>query len=91
MKKPFYVDFIIKLKNGRIGYMDTKSGWTVKDAVSSGKVKGLNQFLNKDSSFFGGIVINTNQTDCSGSWRVSKNKIINVEMDNKDHWEALCF
>lgn len=91
MKKPFYVDFIIKLKNGRIGYMDTKSGWTVKDAVSSGKVKGLNQFLNKDSSFFGGIVINTNQTDCSGSWRVSKNKIINLEMDNKDHWEALCF
>lgn len=30
--KPFYVDWIIKYKNGRIGLFDTKAGITARDA-----------------------------------------------------------
>jgi type III restriction enzyme len=55
----FYVDFIIKLKDGRIGLFDTKSGWT---AASAGpKSDGLQQYIKeqnkKNRNLFGGIVI----------------------------------
>jgi type III restriction enzyme len=32
-QNPFYVDFIIKFKNGTIGLYDTKSGRTIKDSI----------------------------------------------------------
>ncbi|MDL1937517.1 hypothetical protein FBQ94_00445 [Candidatus Jettenia sp. AMX1] len=38
-KKPFYIDFIVKLKDGRIGLFDTKSGLTQKTAGP--KIDGL--------------------------------------------------
>lgn len=54
----FYVDFIVKLKGGRIGLFDTKSGWTAKDAGN--KSDGLQMYIRKENKngkdLFGGII-----------------------------------
>jgi type III restriction enzyme len=54
----FYVDFIVKFTNGKIGLFDTKSGWTAKDAGN--KSDGLQQYIKdqnkKGKKLFGGIV-----------------------------------
>lgn len=55
----FYVDFIVKFKNGRIGLFDTKSGWTAE--IAGNKSDGLQKYINdqnkKGKKLFGGIVI----------------------------------
>lgn len=55
----FYVDFIVKFSDGRIGLFDTKSGWTAKEAGN--KSDGLQQYIKdqnmKGKNYFGGIII----------------------------------
>ncbi len=76
-QKPFYVDFIVKLKDGRIGLFDTKAGITQK--VAGAKIDGLNEYIKienkKGKKLFGGIVTNTDR-NYRGRWvyfdRVSK-------------------
>jgi type III restriction enzyme len=55
----FYVDFILKLNDGRIGLFDTKSGWTAKDAGprADGLFKYIQEQNKEKKSLFGGIVI----------------------------------
>ena len=57
--QPFYVDFIVKFTDGRIGLFDTKSGWTAKDAGSrsDGLQKYISEQNKKKKNLFGGIVI----------------------------------
>ena len=54
----FYVDFIVRLKDGRIGLFDTKSGWTA--ATAGNKSDGLLQYIKdqnkKRKNLFGGII-----------------------------------
>ena len=54
----FYVDFIVKFKDSRIGLFDTKSGWTAKEAGN--KSDGLQKYIkeqNKEGKkFLGGII-----------------------------------
>lgn len=54
----FYIDFIVKFKNDRIGLFDTKSGWTAKEAGN--KSDGLQQYIKdqnkKGKKVFGGII-----------------------------------
>lgn len=54
----FYVDFVVKLFDGRIGLFDTKSGWTAKEAGN--KSDGLQKYIQdqnkKGKNLFGGIV-----------------------------------
>ncbi|HEC66306.1 MAG TPA: hypothetical protein ENI23_13535, partial [bacterium] len=68
-KKPFYVDFIVKLKDGRIGLFDTKSGITQK--VAGPKIEGLYRYIRKENKkgkkLLGGIVINTDR-NYRGRW-----------------------
>jgi len=56
---PFYVDFIIKMKDGRIGLFDTKSGIIAK--IAGPKAEGLAKYIKeqnkKGKKLFGGIVI----------------------------------
>jgi type III restriction enzyme len=56
--KPFYVDFIIQMKDGRIGLFDTKSGFTAQFAKQ--KSDGLQKYIQvqnkKQKNLFGGIV-----------------------------------
>ena len=68
-KKPFYVDFIVKLKDGRIGLFDTKAGLTKQ--VAGPKIDGLYKYIQiqskKGKKCFGGIVVNTNR-NYRGRW-----------------------
>ncbi len=56
---PFYVDWIVKYKDGRIGLFDTKAGITARDAKE--RAEGLAKYIksenDKGKNLFGGIVI----------------------------------
>ena len=64
-KAAFYVDWIIKFKDGSIGLYDTKSGWTAEDANT--RAQGLYEYIleenNKGKNLKGGIVIPTKLTE----------------------------
>lgn len=68
-RKPFYVDFIVKLKDGRIGLFDTKAGLTKQ--VAGPKIDGLYKYIQnenkKGKKLFGGIVTNT-ERNYRGRW-----------------------
>jgi len=69
-EKPFYVDFIVKMKDGRIGLFDTKAGLTKQ--VAGPKIDGLYKYIKKENKkgkkLFGGIVANTDQRKYKGRW-----------------------
>jgi len=69
-RKPFYVDFIIKLKDGRVGLFDTKFGFTRQ--IAGPKIDGLYEYIKsenkKGKKLFGGIVTNTDQKNFKGRW-----------------------
>ena len=68
-EKPFYVDFIVKLKDGQIGLFDTKAGLTKQ--VAGPKIDGLYKYIQAESrkgkKYFGGIVVNT-ERNYRGRW-----------------------
>ena len=89
-KKPFYVDFIVKLKDGRIGLFDTKSGLTKQ--VAGPKIDGLYKYIQGENKrgkkCFGGIVVNTEQ-NYRGRW-VYFDKTSKDFRDNSfDNWADL--
>lgn len=59
IESAFYVDFIVKFKDKRIGLFDTKSGITAKEAGP--RAKGLQKYIKeqnrKKKKVFGGIII----------------------------------
>ena len=69
-EKPFYVDFIVKLKDGRIGLFDTKAGLTKQ--IAGPKIDGLYKCIQgenkKGKKLFGGIVTNTDSRNYRGRW-----------------------
>lgn len=89
-KKPFYVDFIVKLKDKRIGLLDTKSGFTQELAGS--KVDGLYKYIKKENKkgkkLFGGIVTNIDQKKYKGRW-VYFDKTSKDFKDNFNNWKDL--
>ena len=86
-QKPFYVDFIVRLKNGSLGLFDTKSGNTIKDARE--KSDGLQKFLKEHKGISGGIVANTNSKDFSGRWMCYKGQGTELNPDDFSNWELL--
>jgi len=68
-EKPFYVDFIVKLKDERIGLFDTKAG-LIKQ-VAGPKIDGLYKYIQtenkKGKKCFGGIAVNT-ERNYRGRW-----------------------
>lgn len=85
-KKPFYVDWIVKYKDGRIGLFDTKGGITAETAKT--RAEGLSKYIReqntKNKKLFGGIVIYKD-----GSWRYNDNEVYEYnERDLKD-WKFL--
>ncbi|MEF3691697.1 MAG: DEAD/DEAH box helicase family protein [Candidatus Moraniibacteriota bacterium] len=86
-QKPFYVDFIVKFKNGKIGLFDTKSGNTIKDARE--KSDGLQEYTKKYKNISGGIVANTNSRDFSGRWMCYKGQGMKLNPDDFSNWELL--
>jgi len=86
-QKPFYVDFIVKFKDGKIGLFDTKSGNTIKDARE--KSDGLQEYTKKHKNISGGIVANTNSKDFSGRWMCYKEQGTELNPDDFSNWKLL--
>jgi len=84
--RPFYVDWIVKYKNGKLALFDTKSGITAETAKS--KAEGLYEYIkdqnSKGKNLFGGIVINKD-----GSWRYNDNEIYEYDETNLKSWKYL--
>jgi len=89
-KKPFYVDFIVHMKDGSTGLFDTKSGLTLQ--VAGPKVDGLNDYIQtqnkKGHKLFGGIVTNTDARNFTGRW-VYFDKEAKVLSNDLSNWESL--
>jgi type III restriction enzyme len=89
-EKPFYVDFIVKLKDRKIGLFDTKAGITQK--VAGTKIDGLNRYIKtenqKGKKLFGGIVINTKK-DYQGRWIYFDSTSIDLKDNDFDNWKDL--
>ena len=90
-QKSFYVDFIIKLKNGKIGLFDTKAGFTQKLAGS--KMDGLYKYIEsenkKGKKLFGGIVVNTDSRKHQGRWIYFDKTIAELKNNDFSNWKDL--
>jgi len=84
--RPFYIDWIVKYKNGKLALFDTKAGITAETAKS--KAEGLYRYIEEQNSkgknLFGGIVINK-----AGSWRYNDNEIYEYDAANLKSWRYL--
>jgi len=78
----FYPDWIIKLKNGKVGIFDTKGGFTLN---TEGKAKALALKIEQlGGNFFGGIV-----RFKSGIFEYCLDKNYNIPEENE--WQVLSF
>jgi type III restriction enzyme len=84
--RPFYVDWIVKYKNGKLALFDTKAGITAETAKS--RAEGLYKYIKEQNSkgknLFGGIVINKDR-----SWRYNDNEIYEYDKTNLKSWKYL--
>jgi type III restriction enzyme len=88
--KPFYIDFIVQMKDGSLGLFDTKAGLTQK--VAAPKQDGLCTYIKehnkKGKKLFGGIVTNTDQRNYEKRW-VYFDKDSKSFTNNLANWENL--
>ena len=80
----FYVDFVIRMNDGRIGLFDTKEGITAK--IAKPKAEALAKYIkdNKKYNIFGGIV-----DFKDNAWKYNDNE--NYEYNERDfsNWKQL--
>jgi len=88
--KPFYVDFIIKMKNGRVGLFDPH-GIHLADFPT--KSDGLRKYIEienkKGKKLFGGMVANTDSQNYKGRWVYFDKPSKEFNKDKFDNWEDL--
>jgi len=86
VEKPFYVDFIVVLKNGLVGLFDTKGGFTAETAKS--RAEGLEKYITeqnrKGKKLYGGIVLKENK-----SWRYNNQPKYEYNPNNLKDWKFL--
>ena len=88
-RRPFYIDFIIKLKDGRIGLLDPHG---VHFSDFKAKADGLRKYIQsenkKGKKLFGGILTNTDQRNYQGRW-VYFNRPKEDLTNSFDNWATL--
>jgi len=86
IERAFYVDFIVKSRNGKIGLYDTKSGMTAKDAGprANGLQKYIKEQNKKGKKIIGGIIIFIN-----GTWRFNDKEKYKYDPTNLSNWKIL--
>jgi type III restriction enzyme len=89
--KAFYIDFIVKFKDGSIGLFDTKNGFTRK--LAGPKVEGLYHYLQKENKkrtrLWGGIVTNTDERNLRGRWIYFNKPEKDFRINDLSNWETL--
>lgn len=85
-EKPFYVDFIVMLEDGRLGLFDTKGGIYAQTATE--RAEGLQSYIKKQNNLgkklFGGIVVQD-----KNSWRINSKEKYSYDSSNLKDWEFL--
>ncbi len=85
--KPFFVDFIVQFKDGKIGLFDTKSGQQIK--LAKEKSDGLQSYIKKHKNCWGGIVANTDSKRFKGRWMVYQDEDKKLSEDDFSSWKLL--
>ena len=84
--KPFYLDFVVMLNDGRLGLFDTKGGIYAKTAKE--RADGLIEYIatenKKGKKLFGGIVLKD-----KNSWRFSDSKKYSYNPNDLKDWKFL--
>lgn len=84
--KPFYVDWIIKFKDDKIGLFDTKAGITAETAKT--RAEGLYQYIQEENlkgkNLFGGIIVKV-----EGSWRYNDHEEYIYNSNDFTDWKFL--
>lgn len=80
----FYVDFVIRMMDGRIGLFDTKAGFTAK--IAKPKAETLSRYIrdNKPKKVFGGIAVFEN-----GEWLYNDNEEYEYDDVDFSDWKPL--
>ena len=90
-QRPFYVDFIVKLRDGRVGLFDTKSGITRQ--IAGPKIGGLYSYIQRENKkgkkLFGGIATNTDQREYRGRWIYFDKPSEELKDNDFGNWEDL--
>jgi len=90
-QRPFYVDFVVKLKDGRVGLFDTKSG--IIRQIAGPKIGGLYSYIQsenkKGKKLFGGIATNTDQREYRGRWIYFDKPSEELKDNDFGNWEDL--
>lgn len=86
IEKPFYVDFIVMLNDGRIGLFDTKGGIYAETAKNRAEclAKYIKERNSQGCSLFGGIVIRD-----KNSWRLNNKDEYNYNNSDLSGWDYL--
>jgi type III restriction enzyme len=83
---PFYVDFVVQMKDGSIGLFDTKGGIYAKTAKE--RAEGLAKYIKEQNKqgkkLFGGIVIREKK-----SWRYNDSEKYEYNPNNLKDWKFL--
>ena len=89
--KPFYVDFIVKLKDERIGLFDPHGTYLADfKAKSDGLIKYIWEQNKKSKKYFGGIVANT-ERNYRGRWVYFDKINKDVKYNFFENWVDLIF
>ncbi|MFA6476533.1 MAG: DEAD/DEAH box helicase family protein [Candidatus Paceibacterota bacterium] len=87
---PFYVDFVVMMKNGSIGLFDPHGLHLADFGVKSDGLRAYIAKLNKDGrKVFGGIVANTDSRNFTGQWMVYEGKGKEAREGDWDNWKRL--
>ena len=85
-RKPFYLDFVVMLNDGRLVLLDTKGGIYAKTAKE--RAEGLAEYIalenKKGKKLFGGIVLKD-----KNSWRYNSDKNYTYDPNNLKDWKFL--
>jgi type III restriction enzyme len=85
-QKPFYLDFVVMLKDRRIGLFDTKGGIYAKTAKD--RAEGLAEYIRNENKkgkyLFGGIVVKD-----KNSWRYSDSQTYYYDPHDLKGWHFL--
>jgi type III restriction enzyme len=86
VEKPFYVDFVVRHKDGHVGLFDTKGGLTAETAKS--RAEGLAKYIaeqnKKSKKLYGGIVLKE-----KSSWRYHDGLKYEYNPNDLKEWKFL--